>query len=279
MLKRFLALLLLCFAGFPLRLGAQGELFAVSRILEKIEARRGSWTAMRAELTLHFHTENYQTATCLGKMAYQRLDEKLILQCRDARGKLHFAFKAEDRDFQLYIPAQNTVFEGSIFDLETTPEFDSYIKPLNLYRALKPMAFRTEQTMLEKVEKLWLTLRVDTIRREAPFTSRRAYVSPEGDVLKEIYYSFDTTLPTTILRSEYRLVKTRQFDLKSRVYYPQHILVQSDAAERSMQFDFTKIEFFSMLEAMDWDLAIPAGVQTVSIQTEEGAAVSLQGNF
>jgi hypothetical protein len=109
-------------------------------ILQKIESRHYRWIAIRADVLLFFAKAGDPNAMCGGELLYQRLDERMLLTCVDARQELIFVFRTFDRRFDLYLPAQNTVYHGSIFDLEDSPDIESHLKARDLYRALKPMA-------------------------------------------------------------------------------------------------------------------------------------------
>ena len=110
----------------------------IENIVKQIEARRASWIAFKAKVMLHFYQEEEEKASCFGRLLYDRLEEKVVLSCVDNRNKLLFTFKTSDRDFELYLPAMKNVYEGNIFSLSDSPEINSHLKPLDLYRALKP---------------------------------------------------------------------------------------------------------------------------------------------
>ena len=120
---------------------------SLPEIIETVEARRGWWQAFKSDLKLTFSTAQ-GSATCQGSLKYQRMDEKVLLHCYDPRGHLLLGLQSEDRFFNLYLPRQNLLVSGDVFDLRDSAEIDLHINPLELYRALKSEAFFEKTTKI-----------------------------------------------------------------------------------------------------------------------------------
>ncbi|MDD5226273.1 MAG: hypothetical protein PHV97_03690, partial [Candidatus Omnitrophica bacterium] len=151
----FLASLLISFLSFsPFARAETVPGSELEGILQKIESRHYRWIAIRADVLLFFAKAGDPNAMCGGELLYQRLDERMFLTCVDARQELMFVFRTLDRRFDLYLPAQNTVYHGSIFDLEDSPDIESHLKARDLYRALKPMAVDPRRAKVERTNSL-----------------------------------------------------------------------------------------------------------------------------
>ncbi len=267
MSKRLLSFLLFltCLVPPPVILKA-APLTDVAPIIRQIELRRGNWTAMRADLSLVFVTEFGQSASCQARLVYERLDEQLLLHCRNPSGKLLFTFRTQDRFFSLYLVDQNRVYEGDILDLQNNPEIESHLRPLDLYRALKPITMAEGETLVESVGANWVTLQIWRQSATNQYLSRRLFVSPEGDVLKENFYQPDQMPSMTIERSEFYRFFSPVRDFREPVIYPRRILVESAEPSRSVLLLFEEIRFFSLLDQQDWSLGAPSNAEVVKVE-------------
>ena len=232
-MKQFLGFALLPFLlFFPFtskRLVATTPAEMTAEIVKKIETRRGNWIAMKADLHLYF-LEGGHRAACRAELAYQRLEERILLKGYNAKEELLFVFKTNDRNFEIYLPKQRKVYRGDIFTLEDSPDIESTLKPLDLYRALKPMAIPLPQTEIKNLEGGNISLRIMGMRQDKPYLARRILATKEGDVQVEIYYSFEEKPMTIIRRSNFK------------ENFARRIVIKRKTREQTLVFD--RIEFF-----------------------------------
>lgn len=199
----------------------------LSEIIRKIESRRGGWIALKANLSLHFLTSDHRTASCRGELVYQRLEEKILLKGFNAKNDLLFVFKTADRQFELYLPARKTIYRGNIFELEDSPEIESHLKPLDLYRALKPMAIPFEGTSIENRSGGTVSLTVKGERSGRPYPARRVVATEEGETQVETYYSFEEKPVLTIRRAEFKRVRSYEGKGGDKVFFPRRIKIEN----------------------------------------------------
>ncbi len=128
---------ILIFCVSPLTFAKNQDLSNAS-LLRLLHNRRGNWIALNGDLSLEFLTPQGKKVTCRAELVYQRLDEKILLKGFNEKNEPLFIFKTSDRNFELYLPLISEFYHGSIFDLEDSPEIQSHLKALDLYRALKP---------------------------------------------------------------------------------------------------------------------------------------------
>ena len=157
-------------------------------ILQKIESRSYRWIAIRADVLVFFAGAGNAQAMCGGELLYQRLDERMLLSCVDTHKELVFVFRTFDRRFDLYLPSQNTVYHGSIFDLEGSPDIESHLKARDLYRALKPLAVDSRHVRIERDNSAITSLEIFNARNGKDVLARKLLLTPKGDVRGEVYY-------------------------------------------------------------------------------------------
>ncbi len=238
----------------------------IERLVQQIELRRGAWIAYEADLTVHFFTEDNKSASCNGELLYHRLDEKILLSCSDINGVLLFVFKTDDRLFNLYIPSQRTAFEGNIFDLEELPDIESHLNPLDLYRALKPMALPAPDVQVESWDEKNVNLKVYGRKNQQPYLARRLATNIEGDVLWETYYNFDEKPQVVIRRSDYKDTHETDLGEKETIIYPHEVSIESKGRSRKTVMIFDRMMFRSLIEDASWNFSIPADTEMLDAE-------------
>ena len=245
------------------------ENLSASDLIRKMDARKSGWVAMKAALRLDFVTALGKKASCEAALVYHRLDERMVLVGRNAEGGILFVFKTDDRHFELYLASKNTVFRGHIFDLENSPVIESHLKPLDLYRALKPMSLPDPpQSALKKVSDDG-TAFLET-QSTGSYPARKIRLTREGDCLEERY--LDASQNT---RLRIRRVKFQGFlkpDGGPRVFFPKEIRLDSagtgmlgETAFKKTRLYFDKVEFLSGVPEEDLDWRPPAGTAVQSL--------------
>jgi len=238
-------------------------------IINKIDQRWSRWTALKADLTLNFEAEQKDSASCRGELTYNRLDEKLLLHCFSNDDKLLFGFKSDDTEFELYLPTRDIIFTGNIFDLENSPDIESHLKPLDLYRALKPLAVPQKFSSIEGWNKKTVALKVFGRNHFEHYLSRRLVTSQKGDVFKETYYSFDEKPTVTIYRSNFQKYRIADSQYKKKVVYPQRIYIESESIDKRVDLIFDHIQFYSFLEKQDWSLTAPPTTPLINLSEKD----------
>ncbi len=242
----------------------------VGKIAEQIENRRSDWTLFKAKLMLHFFQEDEAKASCFGQLSYDRIEEKIVLSCVGTQNKLLFIFKTFDRRFELYLPASQTVYEGNIFALNDSPDIDSHLKPLDLYRALKPFVIPLNEAFVERADKTHTGIKIYSKYHENRYVSRKLVATSEGDVPFEIYYSQKEMPVTVIRRQNYRRMPLSK-DTKTKVVLPARIDIESVASKTRTMLLFKKVDFPARFE--EQEMTYPENVQKVTI--EDAALKSL----
>ncbi len=231
-------------------------------ILQKIEARHYRWVAIRAEVLLFFAVSGNSRAMCGGELLYQRLDERMFLPCVDSQKNLVFVFRSLDRRFDLYLPGQNTVYHGSIFDMEDSPDIESHLKPRDLYRALKPSAFDPDHTEIERSDAVSITLNIYNEKRGMKSLERKLYLAPEGDVLGEIYYSPEGKPLTQIQRYDFREIPAQVGSFHS-IIFPKKITIISPETKKGSAIFFANVKALDSVDPLEFILRLPAGTKEV----------------
>ena len=266
MRKRTLILFILLVGSVAVTVHSNVISSPLQGILDKIEMRRNQWTAMEADITLYFMAEAKSQAACRGELTYHRLEEKIFLKCFGESGKLLFSFKTNDDAFELYIPPKDTKITGSIFDLEDSPDIEAHLKPLDLYRALKPMAIFPDRSHIDDWKADLITLSVFGQRHLTPYLQRKLFVSSQGDILKEIYYSFTEVPFLTIRRTDFQTFGLADSRGSGKVFYPKQIVIDTHPRQKSIALTFDSLRFFSYLEKTDWPLETTANTRVLSLE-------------
>ena len=235
---------------------------ALEDILQKIESRHYRWVAIRAEVLLFFAVSGNSRAMCGGELLYQRLDERMLLPCVDPQKNLVFVFRTLDRRFDLYLPGQKTIYHGSIFDMEDSPDIESHLKPRDLYRALKPLAFDPDRTEIERNDPVSVTLNVYNQKHGEKSLARKLYLAPEGDVLGEIYYGPEGQPLTQIQRYDFREIPADVSSFHS-IIFPKKITIISPATKKGSALFFANVKALDSADPLEFILRVPPGTKEV----------------
>lgn len=238
-------------------------------ILQKIESRRGLWNGFSGTVDMRFLRGEAPEAACRGDILYDRLNERMVIRCFNEESDLLFAFKTEDREFKLYLPGQNSVYEGNMFDAKYDPAIEMHVSPLDLYRALKPMMIPERSSEIERWGEDEIILKVYGQKYTAPYLARRVHASREGDVFKESYYSPAGDPVTAIYRSAFREFSGKDAWMENRFYYPEKIAIENESNGRATQLFFDDLRFFVDTGSENWELEIPKDVQVTVIPPVE----------
>lgn len=237
-------------------------------ILQKIESRHYRWIAIRANVLLFFAKGEDSSAMCGGELLYQRLDERMFLTCADAQQKLVFIFRTFDRRFDLYLPSQNTVYHGSIFDLEDSPDIESHLKARDLYRALKPMAVDPRRAKIERANSAMTS--VDVYSRNGPeeMLARKLYLTPEGDVRGELFYNAEEKPVTEIQRYDFQEIRGRAGSYTS-IIFPKKVTITSPETKKGSAIFFTRVTALDAVDPLEFILRVPDRTREVFLNEKD----------
>ncbi|MEI7752273.1 MAG: hypothetical protein WCJ71_09325 [Candidatus Omnitrophota bacterium] len=237
-------------------------------LLQKIASRHYRWIAIRADVLLFFAKEGDPNAMCGGELLYQRLDERMFLTCVDTRQELMFVFRTLDRRFDLYLPSQNTVYHGSIFDMEDSPDIESHLKARDLYRALKPMAVDPRRAKIERTNSAITSLDVYGRNDEEGTLVRKLYLTPEGDVRGELFYDSKERPVTEIQRYDFRELRGNVGSYNS-IIFPKKITIASPETKKGSAIFFTRVTALDTIDPLDFILRIPPGTKEVFLNEKD----------
>jgi len=205
---------------------------------------------------------------CGGELLYQRLDERMFLTCVDSQKNLVFAFRTLDRRFDLYLPAQNTIYYGSIFDMEDSPDIESHLKPRDLYRALKPMAIDMRHTEIERNNAVVISLDVYGKKNDGEYLLRKLYLTPEGDVRGELYFNITGRPVTEIQRFDFQEIPARVGSFHS-IIFPKKITILSPETKKGSAIFFAKVQAMDSIDPLEFLLRVPEGTKEVFLDEKD----------
>ncbi len=225
-------------------------------VREQIEVRRGVWMGLSADITLQF-VDHGQSASCHGTLTYDRLQEKVTLDCYNLKNKLLFSYQTLDQDFEIYLPAQNKVIKGDIFELQYDPDTHLQLRPLDLYRALKPMLIEEGQAHITDWKEDSLKLNIFKKKDSgSSYLSRSLLVTKQGDITEEIFYTPAEQPSIKITRKDFADNKMK--DLKRKVPYPRVTEILSLEEDRKTTLIIRDAQFY--LHPQEWPTKSHVGV-------------------
>lgn len=233
-----------------------------------IESRHYRWVAIRADVLLFFAAAESSRAMCGGELLYQRLDERMFLSCVDPQKNLVFVFRTLDRRFDLYLPDQNTIYHGSIFDMEDSPDIESHLKPRDLYRALKPMAVDARHAKIERTNAVITSLDVYGKNGSRGYLARKLYLTPEGDVKGELFYNAAGRPVTEIQRFDFQEIPANIGSFRS-IIFPKKVTLLSPETKKGSAIFFAKVKALDSVDPLEFLLRVPEGTKEVFLDEKD----------
>lgn len=231
-------------------------------VREQIEVRRGVWMGLSAEITLQF-VDHGQSASCQGHLTYDRLQEKVTLECYNLKKELLFGYQTLDQDFEIYLPAQNKVVQGDIFKLQYDPDTHLQLRPLDLYRALKPMLIEEGQAHVTDWKEN--TLRLNIFKKKesggGSYIARSLSVTKQGDITEEVFYTPAEKPSIRITRKDFLEIKMK--DLKRKIPYPKITEILSLEEDRKTTLIIRDAQFY--LHPLEWPSKPYSGIPKETI--------------
>lgn len=269
---RLLFLSMVLFSFTPRARAAEPVSFTLDDVVKRMELRRGTWIGLKADVQIRFITADEQSAACKGVLLYHRLDESLRLDCFNEDQKLVFIFKAQDRDFELYLPSRKSLYQGNIFSLEDSPAIESHLKAWDLYRALKPLLVFSENTTLTAAPEGLVSIEV---KRSDESLSRSLSVSNQGDIISETYYSLDGNPTVLIKRGDFqKIIPAPASETESA--FPHKISIENKkedgAAGPITEFYFEKLDFSAEIPDSSFTLQLTDDIRTIALEDHAEAS-------
>lgn len=232
-------------------------------LIYKINFQRFGWIGVQADVQLQFLTPENRTAACRGRLIYQRLEEKIVLECCNERDEVLFALKTLDTNFELYLPSQKTVFRGDIFDLEYSEKIDAQMKPLDLYRALKTMPFTVDQSVVDTLTRTAISVRIYRENSGKVTLSRFLNATRDGNVVSEIYYSTREEPVVAITRHNFDFIENARKETGRQVLFPKRILIESQKKPVKTELVLDKVRLLWNFPDDEWLSRIPPDTAVV----------------
>lgn len=231
-------------------------------VREQIEVRRGIWMGLNAEITLQFADQG-KSASCQGHLTYDRLQEKVTLECYNLKKQLLFSYQTLDQDFEVYLPAQNKVIKGDIFELQYDPDTHLQLRPLDLYRALKPMLIEEGQARVTdwKDDSLRLNVFKKKESGDGTYIARSLSITKYGDITEETFFTPAEKPSIKITRKDFTEIKMK--DLKKKIPYPKVTEILSLEEDRKTTLIIREAQFY--LHPLEWPAKVHTGVPTETL--------------
>lgn len=263
--NRSAGILILCLTSFFFQPSLRAafvdqDMVTVQSLLEQINDRKHAWLGLQTRVKMIFTTAQNKTASCDGVLTYLRLEEKIFLECRNAQGQPLFIFKTEDVRFEMYLPQQKKLFKGNIFDLEDNDEFNSHIKPFDLYRALKPLPLLADEITLDNFSGDLATLMVWANDENTDYVKRKVIASSSGQVLQEQFLNPDGAVEKEIMRASYKEVAANDGS-RDTFFMPHDIRLTDHIENQETRLVFHQIKLIQTPPMLRWDLEIPSDTE------------------
>lgn len=244
----------------------------VSDLVKLVEKRQGDWIAFKAHIVLEATQSDAPPASCEGQLAYERLNEKMMLLCLGEKKNLLFAFRSEDRKFEFYQPEASTLYYGSIFDLEDNLRINSHIKPLDLYRALKLNAISVKQARIDSIQGKTVSIAIDGTFQKKSYFKRLLSITQNGDVPLEYYFRPEGGIDAMITRSNFVLHKKQGLSGKESYVFPEQVSVEEPGNDhnptRTTTLFFSNFEFNPEIAFKDWQIPVPEETKKINISED-----------
>ncbi len=184
-----------------------------------------NWTPFAASIELAFYKQDVLKDTCTGTLLFDPLQKKLLMDCFDRLNQPVFVFRNNDTDFLLYLPGIHNAWHGDMFQLEYSTEFNSHLKPLDLYRAVSPEAFSENQVGAANGMSDGMELEIVKPYQGTNYLARRLILDEKGQVENETFFAPDGVATTVVIRDSFKKLKNKMDAVNSKFYYAQQTTV------------------------------------------------------
>lgn len=178
-----------------------------------------NWTPFAASIELAFYKQDVLKDACSGTLLFDPLKKKLMMECFGKLGQPVFVFRNDDSNFLLYLPGMRNAWQGDMFQLEYSPEFDSHLKPLDLYRAVSPEPFSEDQVISAHGVSDGMEIEIEKPFENTRYLARRLILDGHGQVENETFLAPDRIETTVVTREDFKEMKNNFDSVNSRFYY------------------------------------------------------------
>lgn len=222
--------------------------------------RNKNWTPFAASIELLFYKANGAQSRCSGTLLFDPLRKKLLMDCMDESGLPVFVFKNDDLEFMLYMPGLNRAWFGNMYQLEYSLDFDSHLKPLDLYRAASPEPFSEDQAVSANGVGEGMEIEIAKPYQSIRYMARRIILNKHGQVEHETFLTPDGTATTVIVREKFKKMKNKFDRINTKFYYaPQTIVTHPETEDRTVM-NISNVTLHHSFPDEAWEMEIPESV-------------------
>lgn len=256
-----------CFVALVLFLLLSSQAFAAEpkTILEVEQAtdnyfKNKNWTPFSASIELSFYKQDTLKSTCSGNLLFDPLRKKLLMECFGRLNQPVFVFKNDDLNFLIYLPGMRHAWQGDMFQLEYSPEFDSHLKPLDLYRAVSPEPFSERQVIGAYGVSDGIELEIAKPYQGSQYLARRLILDKKGQVDHETFLAPDGGETTVVTREEFKKIKNKFDSVNSRFYYAVKTSVSHPETGDKTVLVLKNITLYEQFPDDAWVISMPEDV-------------------
>jgi len=219
-----------------------------------------NWTPFAASIELSFYKNDELKSTCSGTLLFDPLKKKLLMECFGKLGQPVFVFRNDDLNFLLYLPSMRQAWQGDMFQLEYSPEFDSHLKPLDLYRAISPEAFSENQVVGAYGMSDGMELEIVKPYQATNYLARRIILDQRGQVKNETFLTPDGAELTVVVREGFKQLKNKWDAINSTFYYaPETAVTHAETGDKTI-LKMTSVTLHESFPEDAWVISMPEDV-------------------
>lgn len=232
-----------------------------------------NWTPFAASIELSFYKQDQLKSTCTGTLLFDPLKKKLLMECSGKLNQTVFVFRNDDLNFLVYLPGMGQAWQGDMFQLEYSPEFDSHLKPLDLYRAVSPEAFSENQVVGAYGVSDGMEIEIAKPYQGTTYLARRLILDENAQVKNETFLAPDGVETTVVIRDSFERQKNKFDVINSRFFYaPQTTVIHPETGDKTI-LRMNNITLHERFPDDAWVVSMPESVPLNPI--DEGKPVIL----
>lgn len=219
-----------------------------------------NWTSFAASIELSFYKQDELKSRCTGTLLFDPLKKKLMMECSGQLNQPVFIFRNDDLNFLIYLPGMRHAWQGDMFQLEYSPEFDSHLKPLDLYRAVSPEAFSEEQAISAYGMRDGMEIEIAKPYEGSHYMARRLLLDYNGQVQNETFFTPDGTETTVVTRENFKKINNKFDTVNSRFYYAEQTSVTHPETGDQTILKMTNVTLNAGFPEDAWVVSMPEDV-------------------
>lgn len=219
-----------------------------------------NWTPFAASIELEFYKHDALKSTCSGNILFDPFKKKLLMECFGKLGQPVFVFRNDDIRFLLYLPGMRHAWQGDMFQLEYSTEFDSHLKPLDLYRAISPEPFSENQVIGAYGVSDGLELEIEKPYETIRYLARRMILNEHSQVENETFLTPDQSISTVVIREKFKKLKNKIDPVNSRFFYAEQTTVTHPETGDKTILKIKKVTLHPAFPDTAWVLSMPEDI-------------------